>query len=115
MWSEEAMNDIYHAGIIDDKFALISLLKQKCKVKIKTHVGDTDEFELNNREMQGTVTAPLKCTVQVDTLGKNCYSTSTGLYQYKDVCAIPPLGFIDDIAGIAECDDRSVSLNAEVN
>ena len=81
MWYEETMNDIYDAGIRDDKFTIIiSLLNQKCKVKVKTPVGDTDEFELENIEMQGTVTAPLKCTVQVETLGRDCYKTRTGLY-----------------------------------
>ena len=106
---------MFDAGIKDDKFALISLLNEKCKVKVKTPVGETDEFELENIEMQGTVTAPLKCTVQVETLGRDCYRTSTGLYQYREVCAVPPLGFIDDIAGVAECGEASVTLNAIVN
>ena len=40
-------------------------------------MGDTDHFELNQIEMQGTVPAPLKCAVQVDTLGKYCYTYNT--------------------------------------
>ena len=55
--------DYYDVGVTNEKFALISLLNDKCKVKIKTPVGDTDIFELEQIEMQGMVTAPLKCSV----------------------------------------------------
>ena len=88
MWNEETMNDMYDAGIIDDKFSIISLLNQKCKVSVKTPVGETEAFELDNIEMQGTVTAPLKCTVQLETLGKDCYRTSKGLYWYRGMCTV---------------------------
>ena len=52
---------MFDAGLRGDKFALISLINKKCSVKVKTPVGDTDRFELNRIEMQGTVPAPLKC------------------------------------------------------
>ena len=41
MWAEDTMNDLYDAGVTDDNFSLISLLNNKCKVKVKTPVGDT--------------------------------------------------------------------------
>ena len=69
-------------------------------MKVKTPVGDTDRFELNRIEMQGTVPAPLKCSLQIDTFGQYCYTYDTGIYFYKDACAVPPLGMIDDIAGV---------------
>ena len=72
MWYEDTMNDVFDAGLRGDKFALISLINKKCSVKVKTPVGDTDRFELNRIEMQGTVPAPLKCSVQIDTLGQYC-------------------------------------------
>ena len=115
MWTEDTMNDYFDVGITNDKFALISRMNEKCKVKIKTPVGDTDRFELKQIEMQGTVTAPIKCAIQVDTLGRYCYKYSTGLYLYKNACTIPPLGMIDDIAGVATCNDDSVILNSIIN
>ena len=115
MWSEETMNDLYDAGVKNDKFALMSLMNEKCQVKVKTPVGDTERFELNNIEMQGTVPAPLKCAVQIDTLGKYSYTYNTGLYNYKDMCAVPSLSMIDDIAGISNCKEKSVVLNAIIN
>ena len=106
MWTEETMNDIYDAGVTDDRFALVSLMNERCQVKVKTPVGDTDRFTLNRIEMQGTVPAPLKCAVQMDTLGRYCYSYSTGLYQYRDSCTVAPLGIIDDVAGVSECNEN---------
>ena len=68
---------------------------------MKTPVGETESFLLGNIEMQGTVTAPLKCSVQIDTLGRDCYTSGRGLYQYRGTCSVPPLGFIDDVAGVS--------------
>lgn len=58
LWTQETMNDLYDLGVRDDKFALISALNDKCRVSIKTPVGQTEEFLLEKIEMQGTVTAP---------------------------------------------------------
>ena len=115
MWTEETMNDYFDAGVQDDKFALTALMNDKCKVKIKTPVGDTDRIEMKRIEMQGTVPAPLKCAIQIDTLGKYCYTYNTGLYLYKDACVVPPLSMIDDIAGVADCSDGSLVLNSIIN
>ena len=115
MWNEETMNDLYDSGVQNDTFALVSLMNEKCQVKVKTPVGDTERFELDKIEMQGTVLAPLKCAAQIDTLGKYCYTFNTGLYVYRDSCKVPPLGMIDDIAAVAKCGDNSIILNAIVN
>ena len=115
MWVEETMNDLYDVGIQDENFTLISLMNEKCKVKVKTPVGETENFELARIEMQGTVPAPLKCAVQVETIGKYCYTYNTGCYIYKNACFVPPLGMIDDIAAISKCRDNSIILNAIIN
>ena len=115
MWAGETMNDFYDAGVRDDRFSLISLMNEQCKVKVKTPVGDTERFELNRIESQRTVPAPLKCAMQMDTLGRQSYTYSTGLYQYKDVCSVPALGMIDDIVGVSKCNENSVILNSIIN
>ena len=46
-WYEETMNDLWDVGISDDKFALISEMNSKCKIAIKTPVGQTDRFEMD--------------------------------------------------------------------
>ena len=95
MWSKETMNDIYDLGVRDDKFVLISKMNEECLVRVKTPVGVTDEFKLENIEMQGTVPAPLKCAGQMDGLGRKCYTDETYLYNYNGGCFVPSLGFID--------------------
>ena len=115
MWAEESMNDLYDAGVRNEKFALMSQMNEKCKVKVKTPVGETDTFELSNIEMQGTVPAPLKCAVQIETLGRYCYTYNTGCYEYKNACLVPPLGMIDDIAAMSHCGDNSIIQNAIIN
>ena len=56
--------------------------------------------------------APIKCSVQLDTLGKECLLTGEGMYQYKECLNIPPLLMIDDAIAITECGPESVKVNA---
>ena len=65
--------------------------------------------------MQGTVPALIKCAVQINTLGRYCYTYNTGCYLYRNAFNIPPLGMIDDIAAISECGDESIVLNSIIN
>ena len=109
------MNVLYDLGVKDDKFALVSALNDKCVVSIKTPVGQTEEFILNNIEMQGTVSAPLKCTGQIDSLGRSGYRSQVALYNYNQNCFVPILGMIDDTLGMSVCGKDSVELNAFIN
>ena len=56
--------------------------------------------------------APLKCSIQIDTLGKECLESGEGLYKYKECVNIPPLAMIDDILAVSECSVESVKVNA---
>ena len=115
MWFQETHNDLWNANITDDRFALISQLDENCQAVVKTPCGDTERFTLNRIVLQGSVFGPLKCSVQVDTLGRDCLSRDVGLYQYKNVISIPPLAMIDDILGITNCNDEAVELNSIIN
>ena len=62
---KEKANDLYEAGVQDDEFLLMAKSNEKCKVAVKTPWGSiTKRVEINEIEMQGTVPAPLKCSVQ---------------------------------------------------
>jgi hypothetical protein len=65
---------------------------------------------LNNIEMQGTVLAPLKCSVSIDPIGKE------SLQNVHDVMhvSIPPLSLIDDIIAVSECSTDSVEMNTVI-
>ena len=110
---KETANDLYNAGVRDDHFVLMANSNKKCKVAIRMPWGSvTDRVELSEIEMQGTVPAPLKCSVQIDTLGKECIESGECLFKYKDCVDIPPLAMIDDILAVSECSVDSVKLNA---
>ena len=110
---KETANDIYEAGVKDDKFVLMALSNEKCMVAVKTPWGSLSErVEMKEIEMQGTVPAPLKCSVQLDTLGKECLQTGEGLYKYKGCLNIPHLLMIDDAIAVSECGPESVKVNA---
>ena len=84
MWYEETANDFYDAGVTGDSFVVMANSNQKCKVAVKTPWGSvTNRVTLKRIEMQGTNPAPLKCSVQIDTLGKECMEEGEGLFKYK--------------------------------
>ena len=78
---KETANDLYNAGVNDDKFILLANSNKVAQVAVKTPWGSvTNRVEMREIQMQGTVLAPLKCSIQIDTLGKDCFETNTGLY-----------------------------------
>ena len=94
---KETANDLWTAGVQDDKFLLMTKSNERCQVAVKTPWGSISQrVEMKEIEMQGTVPAPLKCSVQLDSLGKECLETGEGVYQYKECVNIPPLLMIDD-------------------
>ena len=115
MWYEETMNHLWNVKVQYEKFALISKLDENCKILVKTPCGVTDMFELGRIVLQGSVFGPIKCSVQMDTLGKESLQTGQGIFKYKDTINIPSLAMIDDVMGMSLCGDASIELNALVN
>ena len=115
MWFEETHNDLWNTQVRNDKFALISKLDENCQPVVKTPCGDTDRFSLQRIILQGSVFGPLKCSVQVDTLGRDCLKRGVGLYLYKGAISVPPLAMIDDVLGVTRCNEEAIELNSIVN
>ena len=115
MWLEETMNDLWDVKVQDDKFSLISNLDEKCRIVVKTPCGPTERFELDRIVLQGSVFGPIKCAVQMDTLGRQALQTGCGIFKYKGVIDVPALAMIDDVMGMASCGDDSIELNAIIN
>ena len=65
--------------------------------------------------MQGTVLAGLKCSVSIDSIGKESLeNTHDILYKYKNCTSISPLSLIDDIIAVGNCSSDSVKVNATI-
>ena len=65
--------------------------------------------------MQGSVFGPIKSTIQIDTLGRDCQSYNKGMFRYKNVLNLTPLALIDDCLGFSRCNADAVELNAIIN
>ena len=57
----------------------------------------------------------MECSVQIDTLGRDCYRDREGLFLYKNMVFVPPLGMIDDVGSFAKCGVDSLKTNAIIN
>ena len=42
MWYQETMNDMFDVGVIDDKFAVMAKMNEKCSIAVKTPAGLTE-------------------------------------------------------------------------
>ena len=112
----ETKNDMWDAGQHDDTFCLLSKLDEQCQAVVKTPCGVTKPFSLKNIIMQGSVFGSLKCSVQIDSLGRDILSDPEGtcLYKYKNI-DVMSLSMVDDILGVSLCSSNSLVLNATMN
>ena len=115
LWLDECINDLFDAGIKDDKLALIYEANKVNKVAVKTPFGLTQRENINKIVLQGEVFGPLQCSVQVDTFGKECVQENKFLYTYKEKVKVPALSMVDDLACVAESGLDSVELNSFIN
>ena len=92
LWLEECCNDLYEAGIVDDKMALIYEGNKRNLVAVSSPAGETKRVELNKIICQGESNGPLIAGVQMDGIGKDMVKHySENLYTYKNKLKIPVL------------------------
>jgi exonuclease III len=115
LWLEECCNNLYEAGITDDKLAMIYEGNKVNNVAVRTPAGLTERAIIERIVTQGGVTGPLCCAVQTDGIGKQSLEEGTNLYYYKGVVGIPTLAMVDDLAKISTCGIESVKDNSYVN
>ena len=65
--------------------------------------------------LQGETLAPLVCSVQVDTLGKECLEQEKYLFNYRRQVKVPPLSMIDDVIAVSDCGSSTVEVLAYLN
>ena len=84
-------------------------------MSVKTPLGKTDRVDVNNIVLQGDKLAPLECSVQVDSIAKECVVRDRNMYTYRGEVKVPPLTMVDDLLGVVECGVKSVKLNSYLN
>ena len=115
MWLDETINDLFEAGLANNNLNLIYKLNEKNKVAVVTPYGLTDRVNIPKIVLQGENLAPLECSVQVDTYGRECLDQDKYLFRYRNTVPVPPLAMIDDLLSISKCGKDSVLLNAFLN
>ena len=115
LWTYECINDLYEAGLTNDKLTLLFKLNESAQVAIKTVHGLTERVDILNIIMQGTVWRSLFCTTTMDKLPKNVYQNEGLLYKYKGEISVPPIQMVDDILTVQKCGMASSAINTEVN
>ena len=99
------------------KVLVTAKLDDKCEVKVKTPCGPTESFILKEIVPQGSVSASIKCSIQIDSIGRDCQETDNGmgLYKYKKSVLIPPLSMVDDVLSITKCGLATIESNSILN
>ena len=112
MWQDEVANDIYEAGVQDDKLALLYEINKINKLAVKTPHGLTERKVVEKIICQGDPWGPLQCSVQVDSIGRESLQADLEPFKYKDKVEIPVLGMMDDILTITESGHKTARMNA---
>ena len=117
LWQDECMNDLYEAGIKDDKLSLIYKLNTTNQVAVKTPFGMTERKQVEKIVLQGEVFGSLQCSVTIDTFGKEFLEEDKHLYMYKGVVGVPPLAMVDDVDVVcpAVCGIDTVEVTGFLN
>ena len=114
LWLQECINDLYDAGLTNDKLPILFQENQTARVAVKTQEGISNRIDIKNIVMQGTVWGSLFCTTSMEKLGKYFYENKELLYMYKNEVEVPPLCMVDDILGVQKCTD-SKKINGAIN
>ena len=115
MWLEETVNDLFESGLQNDNLNIIYKINETNKVAVITPHGLTERVEIKRIVMQGEILAPLECSVQVDSFGKECLLEKKYLFHYRDSVEIPPLSMVDDLLCVSSCGIKSVLMNSFIS
>lgn len=115
MWLSESINDLYEAGMRNDKLCLLHISNKNAKAVIKTSSGNTEKISISDKVMQGRVWGGLMCTSTMDKLCKLVYKDKNLVYKYRGIVEVPPLEMVDDVITVSKCGTTSVALNQTVN
>ena len=115
LWLQDCINDIFEAGLQNDKLPLLYLENLNARVAVKTTKGKSKRINIENIIMQGSVWGGLMCTTSMDKLGKVVYENEELIYRYKGEVAVPSLCMVDDVLAVQKCSKSALQINSTVN
>ena len=111
---QEAISDIYDAGLDDESLSLLYEANKEIFMAVKTSRGLSARQVITNSVLQGDTFGSILASVQVDRIGQKCLQAGH-FYLYKDSLQIGFLGLVDDIVGITNAGADSLQLNSFIN
>ena len=115
MWQDEVTNELFNAGVEDDKLALLYEINRTNHIRIKTSAGLSDVETVENIICQGDPRGSIQCGLMVDGFGKESLNPDLEPYKYKGKVPVPLLGMVDDTLLISESGYKTYRLNAFIN
>ena len=110
-----ACKDLFISGCKDNKLALLYDLNKTNKVAVKTSLGITDRFQLNENVLQGDVFGNVLASNQIDKFGKDCLENEEHIFMYRNKIPIAPLTMCDDLLIVSECGYKTELMAAYIN
>ena len=89
LWLQKTTNDLFEAGLRNDKLNLLFLENRNAKVAIKGNNKVTRRIHIRDTEMQGSVWSTLKCIVSMDRVNKVMLADDSLCYYYRGDPNIP--------------------------
>ena len=112
---DEVTNELFEAGVDDDKLALLHKINEINHIRVKTSAGLSDAKTVKNIICQGDPWGSIECGVIKDGFRKQSLNPQLEPYQYKDKVPVPLLGMVDDTILISESGYKANRLNAFIN
>ena len=91
------------SGCKEDKLSLLYELNKTNNVAVKTSLGLTERFVLQDNVLQGDVFGNILASNQIDKFGKQCLEDETHILVYRNKIPIVPLTMCDDLLVVSEC------------
>ena len=111
---QQALSDLYDAGVKDDNLVLLHEANKNIHMAVKTPSGLTQRQVISNCVLQGDTWGSILASVQVDSIGKECMAAGHS-YLYKDILPVGFLGLVDDILGVTEAGVKAQKMNSFIN
>ena len=105
LWLEDSINCLWRCGVKDDILYLVFQLNKKAMITVRTPVGNTEPFQINNIVKQGTVLGPVLNNCSLD---DNC---AEGQGYVMGTVAIKALEFVEDIADLNSGSENAANSN----
>ena len=115
LWELEVINDLFEAGVTDDKLVVIHKLNETNHIRVKTPAGLSSVKTVENVVGQGDPWGTTECGVMVDGFGRDSLKEELEPYMYKGTVPVPLLGMVDDIFIISESGHKTSRMNGFIN